>query len=186
MRTDEVAVTALRSSQLPNSAVHRSPAFFEQASTARSANGALISRFDRHVDEQSCEHGFDHEGRNHWCGKGWLCLCSRRCRARQCPRIVLVDRTHKRAKAVATDLRYGSPLCPKATIVDGDYDDLADAALVMITAGINEKAGGAPRTAMTPKADCGSWTRTPKSIATSFRVSCARRLARDIGYNRSP
>jgi L-lactate dehydrogenase len=28
-------------------------------------------------------------------------------------------------------------------IVDGDYDDLADAALVMITAGINEKAGGA-------------------------------------------
>jgi L-lactate dehydrogenase len=54
-----------------------------------------------------------------------------------------VDRTHKRAKAVATDLRYGSPLCPKATIVDGDYDDLADPALVMITAGINEKAGGA-------------------------------------------
>jgi L-lactate dehydrogenase len=143
MRTDEVAVTALRSSQLPNSAVHRSPAFFEQASTARSANGALISRFDRHVDEQSCEHGFDHEGRNHWCGKGWLCLCSRRCRARSARAIVLVDRTRKRAKAVATDLRYGSPLCPKATIVDGDYDDLADAALVMITAGINEKAGGA-------------------------------------------
>ena len=70
-------------------------------------------------------------------------MCSRRCRARQCPRIVLVDRTPKRAKAVATDLRYGSPLCPKATIVDGDYDDLADPALVMITAGINEKAGGA-------------------------------------------
>jgi L-lactate dehydrogenase len=38
---------------------------------------------------------------------------------------------------------YGSPLCPKTTIVDGDYDDLADAALVMVTAGINEKAGGA-------------------------------------------
>ena len=57
--------------------------------------------------------------------------------------IVLVDRTRKRAKAVAEDLRYGSPLCPKTTVVDGDYDDLADAALVMITAGINEKAGGA-------------------------------------------
>jgi L-lactate dehydrogenase len=54
-----------------------------------------------------------------------------------------VDRTRKRAKAVAEDLRYGSPLCPKTTVVDGDYDDLADAALVMITAGINEKAGGA-------------------------------------------
>ena len=57
--------------------------------------------------------------------------------------IVIVDRTRKRAKAVATDLLYGSPLCPKTEVADGDYDDLADAALVMITAGINEKAGGA-------------------------------------------
>src|SRR6266403_2828769 len=57
--------------------------------------------------------------------------------------IVIVDRTRKRAKAVATDLRYGTPLCPKTTVVDGDYDDLADAGVVMITAGINEKAGGA-------------------------------------------
>jgi L-lactate dehydrogenase len=57
--------------------------------------------------------------------------------------IVIVDRTRKRANAVATDLLYGSPLCPKTTVVDGDYEDLADAALVMITAGINEKAGGA-------------------------------------------
>jgi L-lactate dehydrogenase len=57
--------------------------------------------------------------------------------------IVIVDRTRKRAKAVATDLHYGSQLGPKTNVVDGDYDDLADAELVMITAGINEKAGGA-------------------------------------------
>ena len=57
--------------------------------------------------------------------------------------VVIVDRTLKRAKAVATDLRYGTPLCPKTTVVDGDYADLAEAALVMVTAGINEKAGGA-------------------------------------------
>jgi L-lactate dehydrogenase len=57
--------------------------------------------------------------------------------------IVIVDRTRKRAKAVATDLRYGSPLCPKTSVIDGDYADLAEAELVMITAGINEKAGGA-------------------------------------------
>ncbi len=57
--------------------------------------------------------------------------------------IVIVDRTRARAKAVATDLRYGTPLCPTTTIVDGDYEELADAALVMITAGINEKTGGA-------------------------------------------
>ena len=57
--------------------------------------------------------------------------------------IVILDRTRKRAKAVATDLRYGAPLCPKSSVVDGDYVDLDDAELVMITAGINEKAGGA-------------------------------------------
>src|SRR3981081_3995254 len=57
--------------------------------------------------------------------------------------IVILDRTRKRAKAVATDLRYGAPLCPKSSVVDGDYADLDDAELVMITAGINEKTGGA-------------------------------------------
>jgi L-lactate dehydrogenase len=72
------------------------------------------------------------------------CACALAAVARGSARnIVLVDRTPKRAEAVATDLRYGAPLCPKTTVVDGDYADLADAALVMVTAGINEKAGGA-------------------------------------------
>ena len=57
--------------------------------------------------------------------------------------VVLVDRTRERARAVATDLRYGIPLSPLVDIRDGDFNDLAGAALVMITAGINEKAGGA-------------------------------------------
>ena len=57
--------------------------------------------------------------------------------------IVLVDRTRKRAEAVATDLRYGTPLSPRVTIADGDYADLAAAGVVMITAGVNEKTGGA-------------------------------------------
>jgi L-lactate dehydrogenase len=57
--------------------------------------------------------------------------------------IVLIDRTPKRAEAVATDIRYGTPLTPTVTIADGDYTHLAGAVLVMITAGINEKAGGA-------------------------------------------
>jgi L-lactate dehydrogenase len=57
--------------------------------------------------------------------------------------LVLIDRTRKRAEAVATDIRYGTPMTPKVTIGDGDYTHLAGAGLVMITAGINEKAGGA-------------------------------------------
>src|ERR1700681_2286215 len=57
--------------------------------------------------------------------------------------LILVDRTHARAKGLATDMRYGTPLSPIVEIADGDYDDLAGAALVMITAGVNEKSGGA-------------------------------------------
>jgi L-lactate dehydrogenase len=63
---------------------------------------------------------------------------------RGCAReLVLVDRTRKRAKAIAADIRYGAPLSTVVQIHDGDYDDLAGAAFVMITVGINEKTGGA-------------------------------------------
>src|SRR5260370_32850637 len=57
--------------------------------------------------------------------------------------IVLVDRTRKRAAAVATDLKYGAALSPRVEIRDGDYPDLAGAALVMVTVGADEKTGGA-------------------------------------------
>ena len=64
--------------------------------------------------------------------------------ARGCARhVVLVDRTRARAEAVATDIGYGLPLLPRAEISAGDYDELAGSALVMITAGVNEKTGGA-------------------------------------------
>jgi L-lactate dehydrogenase len=57
--------------------------------------------------------------------------------------IVLVNRTRKTAEAVATDLRYGTPLSPKVDIRDGDYNALAGAEVVLITSGVNEKTGGA-------------------------------------------
>ena len=57
--------------------------------------------------------------------------------------IVVVNRDRKRAKAVVTDLQYGAALSSAVQVRDGDYPDLAGAALVMITAGMNEKAGGA-------------------------------------------
>ncbi len=63
---------------------------------------------------------------------------------RGCAReIVLVDKIRSRAKAVATDMRYGLPLSPTLDVRDGDYSDLSGSALVMITAGVNEKTGGA-------------------------------------------
>jgi L-lactate dehydrogenase len=57
--------------------------------------------------------------------------------------IVLVDLNERRATAVATDMRYGVPVLSPVDIRQGSYDDLEDADLVMITAGVNEKNGGA-------------------------------------------
>jgi L-lactate dehydrogenase len=63
---------------------------------------------------------------------------------RGCAReIVLVDKIHSLAKAVATDMQYGALLSPRTIITAGDFEDLHDAALVMVTAGVNEKTGGA-------------------------------------------
>ncbi len=57
--------------------------------------------------------------------------------------IVLVDKTAARARAVALDMRYGAPVSPLVDVRDGSYPDLKGADLVMITAGVNEKTGGA-------------------------------------------
>ena len=57
--------------------------------------------------------------------------------------LVLLDRDRKRARGVVTDLQYGAALSPAVTLIEGDYSDLTGADLVMITAGVNERAGGA-------------------------------------------
>jgi L-lactate dehydrogenase len=63
---------------------------------------------------------------------------------RGCAReIVVVNRDRLRARGVATDLQYGASLSPAVDIRDGEYSDLSGAALVMISAGANEQAGGA-------------------------------------------
>lgn len=56
---------------------------------------------------------------------------------------MLVDRVRERATGVATDMRYGAPLSPPVVISAGDWDDLAGADVVLVTAGVNEKTGGA-------------------------------------------
>ncbi len=57
--------------------------------------------------------------------------------------IVVVNRTRSRARAVATDVRYGAPLSSAIDVRDGDYQDLAGAQVVLLTAGANERTGGA-------------------------------------------
>src|SRR5690242_2218009 len=57
--------------------------------------------------------------------------------------VMLVDRSIKVAEAVATDLRYGTPLGPHVDIAHGDYQALEGSGVILITSGINEKTGGA-------------------------------------------
>ncbi|GAA3117212.1 L-lactate dehydrogenase [Kribbella aluminosa] len=64
--------------------------------------------------------------------------------ARGCAReIVLVDQNRARAKGVALDIDYGLPLLPPADVSAGEATDLTGADLLIITAGVNEAAGGA-------------------------------------------
>jgi L-lactate dehydrogenase len=57
--------------------------------------------------------------------------------------IVLVNRNRKRSAGVVADVQYGATLSPTVDISDGGYQDLYGAALIMVTAGANEKTGGA-------------------------------------------
>jgi L-lactate dehydrogenase len=57
--------------------------------------------------------------------------------------VVLVNRDRKRARGVVTDVQYGAVLSSPIAVRDGDYSDLAGSSVVMITAGVNERGGGA-------------------------------------------
>lgn len=73
---------------------------------------------------------------------GAACLTSLITRGVACE-IVLVNRSRKRADGVITDVQYGAVLQPQVRLRAGEYSDLRGAELVMVTAGVNEKDGGA-------------------------------------------
>ena len=59
------------------------------------------------------------------------------------PEITIVNRTHKKAVGLAEDFTYAAAATSRAVVKAGDYADLAESDLVIITAGVNEKTGGA-------------------------------------------
>lgn len=59
------------------------------------------------------------------------------------PEIIIVNRTHARAVGLAEDFTYAAAATSRARVRAGHYADLKDADLVIITAGVNEKDGGA-------------------------------------------
>jgi L-lactate dehydrogenase len=85
--------------------------------------------------------------------------------------VVLIDHDRKRARGVVTDLQYGAALSPAVTLIEGDYPDLIGADLVMITAGVNERAGGA-----TNRSDPSGRLRLLDANATIYRDIVPRLL----------
>jgi L-lactate dehydrogenase len=57
--------------------------------------------------------------------------------------VIVLDRDRKKARGLVTDVQYGAVLSSATEVRAGVYGDLEGASLVMITAGVNEKTGGA-------------------------------------------
>lgn len=55
--------------------------------------------------------------------------------------MVLIDVDRRRAEGEAMDISHGVPFAKPAKIYAGDYEDVADAAIVVITAGAGQKPG---------------------------------------------
>lgn len=55
--------------------------------------------------------------------------------------IVLIDADRKKAEGEAMDIMHGTPFMSQTKIYAGDYKDIKGAAIVIITAGANQKAG---------------------------------------------
>jgi len=69
-----------------------------------------------------------------------------------CTDLILLDtyettlpdgRVARRDRGLAADLAHGEALCPLMRIRSGTYEDLIDAQVIVVTAGINERDGGA-------------------------------------------
>lgn len=55
--------------------------------------------------------------------------------------IVMVDANREKAEGEAFDISHGIPFSKPMQIYAGDYDDLADAGIIVITAGVGQKPG---------------------------------------------
>ena len=55
--------------------------------------------------------------------------------------MVLIDVDRRRAEGEAMDISHGMPFAKPAKIYAGDYDDVSDAAIIVITAGAGQKPG---------------------------------------------
>ncbi|MBK1673159.1 L-lactate dehydrogenase [Ectothiorhodospira shaposhnikovii] len=56
-------------------------------------------------------------------------------------RLILLDRDRRRAEGEAMDLMHGQSLVGRVSVLAGDYPDLSECGVIVITAGVSQKPG---------------------------------------------
>ena len=56
-------------------------------------------------------------------------------------KVVLIDINREKAEAEATDIAHAAPFASAGKVFSGNYEDLTDAEIVIVTAGANQKSG---------------------------------------------
>ena len=80
-------------------------------------------------------------------------------------KLILIDANKERAIAEAMDISHSTPFTFGARVVAGDYKDLKDAGIIVITAGANQKPALTcwKRTSVSSKALSPKWSNTPRT-----------------------
>jgi len=105
-------------------------------------------------------------------GVGAASLVSLVARGTTACQVIVLDKNQALAKGIVADLQYGATLSPSVQLRAGDYADLEGATLVIITAGVNEKTGGA-----TNRADPAGRLRLLETNAGIYREIVPRVVA---------
>lgn len=74
----------------------------------------------------------------------WICgigICFALMQSGLFTEIVLIDADRNKAEGEAMDISHGIPFASPMRIYAGEYDDVADAAIVIISAGAGQKPG---------------------------------------------
>ncbi len=85
--------------------------------------------------------------------------------------MVLIDVDRDRAEGEALDIAHGMPFAGPMNIYAGDYDDAADAAIIIVTAGANQQPGET-RLDLVHKNVSIFKSIIPKSPIATTRASC--------------
>ena len=127
----------------PNLLPRREPDSFEQFASRLDDDSHNHGMFRYAGSDADPEHRRGHIMKIGIIGAGAVgAVCAMATNMRGCAsELVLVNRGRDRAKGMAADV--GAPLSSTTRVTDGDYSDLAGAALIIVTVGVNEKSGGA-------------------------------------------